>query len=116
MSDHFVKITIGPEFDPYFKFTCTAPEGSLCRLWCEVPDCEGFDVQDNDGNYVDHETAHGLKDQGRCLRLDWLENDDPREVFMGEITIERSFELDWTGEGYEWTIAEALSAQGDGDE
>src|ERR1035438_3714788 len=45
------------------KFTCTAPEGTLCRMRCTDEDCE----------YWDDDGTHSLVDSGHCNAKEWFD-------------------------------------------
>jgi hypothetical protein len=65
---HFATLEIGPDsYSPDWKFTCTAPIGAECWLGCEYEDCS-----DPDSGYPEHEHT----DQGECLVVLWLNEDD----------------------------------------
>lgn len=56
-------------------FTCSAPVGASCRLTCPA-DCPEWDADDHE---------HAMVDNGSCVLVEWLENDDATaaEMYFG---------------------------------
>jgi hypothetical protein len=80
-------------------WTCTAEAGAECRKHCP----EGCPTWPCD---------HELVDSGACMAIDWLENEDWRDLYDGPETTVRNAEvtLRWDGEGYVWHYADLRDA------
>jgi len=86
------------------KFTCTAPEGSFCRMRCTDDDCELWDELGD----------HTLVDAGKCQSqesfecYDWLECHESTgyesKLYDGPV------DAFWDGEDFQWRILESSSA------
>jgi hypothetical protein len=96
---HRVDWLIDNAHDPYAKFTCSAPVGTLCRCWC----AEGCD------EFCSDQAGHRWEDSGECRITTWLENGGtPGELYMGDVNEPlRSgpIETEWDGECYLWQYA-----------
>jgi hypothetical protein len=62
---HTATLTVSSDYlSSRWKFTCHAKVGAPCRMACGIRECEGN---------CDH---NALIDQGECMQVLWLENDD----------------------------------------
>ena len=74
--------------------TCHAVEGADCRMVCPEG-CESWNLA-----YHKHE----LVDAGRCLVVEWLDNQGIQESHVGShAPIDGFIEATWDGDGYTWT-------------
>ena len=77
-----------------YGWSCSADVGAACRRECP----EGCDEWADD-----HE--HALVDSGRCIEIEWLENDDPDECHKGSTTVfDGPVDVAWGGNGYQFTL------------
>ena len=86
-------------------FTCTAPEGSPCRMICTEGDCEYWET---DGSHI-----HPLRDAGECgardafMNYDWLECHE--STGYESLLYEGPIDAFWDGEDFQWRILAAPS-------
>jgi hypothetical protein len=86
---HRVKWTIA-RWGVRGEVTCDAPAGAACRMGCPAG--------------CDEPCVHLPVDQGECLAIPWINNDDVEDTYAGDLTQLRDgpVELTWSGDGYEW--------------
>lgn len=95
---HAVKLTIGSSGLVGGEITCSAPAGSPCRLTCPTKQCEEWEGASCEcGPLVEY--------PGGCLAVEWIENEDVIDTYVGPDAEIRSgpVEIEWHGEGYRWT-------------
>ena len=85
------------------KFTCTAPEGTLCRMRCTDEDCE----------YWDDDGTHSLVDSGHCNAKEWFDAVDWLECHEStgyeSLLYDGPVDAFWDGENFQWRILAAPS-------
>jgi len=84
------------------RFTCTAPEGSACRLICTNEDCEP-ETWTTDGSH-----EHELRDSGKCSAKEWFEAVDWTECHESfgheSVLYDGPVNAFWDGEDFQWQI------------
>lgn len=93
----------GPGGHAWPTFTCTAPVGAECRLWCAVG-CE---------EYCTNPDEHSLKDHGDCLATTWMEaTDEGSELYAGPNTNPSNGPIvfRWDADSYVWQYDTAEAA------
>lgn len=123
---HFVRPTIDGDWTG-MEFTCTEPEGSMCRITCPPEhSCEEFSMELVDGEpwhvgyRYDDETdeeiegpLHKMVPVKSCTICQW---DALNECYEGEPTTLREGEIvfTWNGDFYGWRYAEEKPSGGEG--
>lgn len=77
------------------KLTCSAPEGSICRLVCEKG-CESWPCTGDD---------HELVDGGSCNAVEWINETGPQEAHGGdgsETLRDGPVDVWWSGTSWRW--------------
>ena len=101
-----------------YTVTCHEREGAGCRLVCEQG-CDEWPTvrRDEHGPFhlvndypADEPVQHRMTDNGQCLVVDWLRNDDAGIADLGPggygFEIARfPVRVSWTGDGYRWEKA-----------
>lgn len=83
---------------------CHEPEGANCRKTCEF-ECPSW-LEDHEQEY-----GHKLVDYGRCLAVEWMQNDaSTAECYLGEDEIPiydgMPVEVEWQGDFWGWLSLE----------
>ena len=83
-------------------YECRAEPGAPCRMGCSASACDHWE---SDG------CVHGpLTDQGYCLVVEWLTNQDREGSLSGEtIVYDGPIQTEWTGDGYQFEPIAAMS-------
>lgn len=105
---HFVQHFLDPGYGVNTEFTCTAPEGAVCRVACQT--CYDEQREVCECEYIDPPRKSNIIDQGCCLMITWLNEDSPEECYNGERAPVRGPEPqpitpEWTGDNYDWDYA-----------
>lgn len=75
MAEHFVQFVLEPgDSWPTAVFTCTAPVGAKCRVFCKtcVDECQEQCVCE----YLDEPRVPVIEDMGCCNYVAWMESGD----------------------------------------
>lgn len=107
MSDHYVRHILSSGDYIRTEFKCEAPFGAKCRMICDR--CNRLQREQCECGWDDDLTPD-LQDQGECMWVVWLDNDESFELYNGEDQPVRGpdwqpIEPEWNGEGYEWDYA-----------
>lgn len=100
---HFVQHFLRDSDSVQTEFSCTAPEGAPCRMFCKT--CMDEQLEACQCEYDDFRTPN-MVDMGSCNYLNWLE-DAPEEVYNGNRQPVRGpdpqpITLEWTGDYFCW--------------
>ena len=98
---HVLEVKLSRRAGVEFSLRCTEPEGAECRLWCQLPECDG-----------EPGSSHGLHTLAPvpCGVVEWFgwDSSASMEGYTGEPTALRSgaIEVTYCGEdGFEWHYA-----------